>query len=722
MTDIIFDQVVRIDGAGLEGIYRVLAVSPQQQAVFLAKLPDEKSALPKGAVPVVQAPLEALLSLEADGLLRAVKILPAAHRCLRPDELSTAARKRYELRKTVLLSVFDSERLSKVFETKRPKAHLVRDIQRTTGFSRAEGHRLLNQLFQHGFNAGSLYPSFNLSGARGVPRSADGRGRSGRKTNAQRLGAASAFQQTGLTTKDRARIMAVYRRLPDPKPSMSRIYQEVLLRLYATEFKETDRGLVPVVPAIGTYPNPQQVERLIRSERDPLQLARDRTTLGHFLRNHRPLKGAAHDGVPGPGHCYAIDSTIADIGLRSAINRAWPLGRPIAYLLVDVWSGATVGFYVCLQGPSWRTAKLSLFSACADEALMGEIWGYVPLPGLDPPPTLPAELRCDRGEYLSRGALETMQELGVHLTYNPAYRPDLKGSVEVFHRITKDHQFRFIPGAIDRRRQELELRPESKAGVFTLREYVQYLYYFFHYLNQHREIHRRLGSEMIADGVDPTPASLWNWGHRAGFGYRRAHPFEIIAPKLLNPEIARVTPKGVFLGRLHYEADFVESQRWTGLARARGGWEIELLQYLGSLQRTWWVDRNDGGVRPLMLSPHALAAANVSLDEWSDAEVYNSLNRGRRLHQKAQGGVELLSALKAQVESATRLTREAEELHGGDELPSVHMTRAIEGAFDGLPASRSSLTQMSRQLESARDEEYEDGYLDLMRKVLHGDS
>lgn len=678
MTDIFFDQVLWIDGVGLEGMYRVLAISQSQGMVYLAKLPQSRSEGSIRSVPIVSAQFDDLIALETQSLLRRINIVPEAHRALRPEQLSSAARRRYEVRKGALQLMLRPQSFARVFDTTHPRACLVRDIRRTTGLSNAEAHRVLNSLLLHGFSAGSLYPSLDRCGGRGVPRPVDGRVRSGRKTNAQRMGAASAFEQRGLTEAARVRILAVYRRLSDPKPSMTRVYQEVLLRLYATDFKETGQGLLPLLPTIGTYPNQQQVERVIRSAHDPLQLARDRTTLGHFLRNHRQLKGCAHDGVAGPGHCYAIDSTISDIGLRSSINRAWPVGRPIAYLLVDVWSGAIVGFYVCLQGPNWRTAKLSLFSACADAALLGELWGYVPVQGLDPPPSLPAALRCDRGEYLSRAATDSMRELGVDLTFNPAYRPDLKGTVEVFHRITKDHQFRFVPGAIDRRRDELELRPASRNGVFTLREYVQYLYYLFQHLNRHRELRRRLSSEMIADGVEPTPASLWAWGHRAGFGYRRAQPFEIFAPKLLNPERARVTPKGVFLGRLQYEADFIEAQRWTGLARARGGWEIELLQFPGSLARTWWSDRYAGGVHSLTLAPSALTTAEVSLDEWVDATVYASLNRGKRLHEKARGGVELLSTLKSHVERATRLTRDAEERYDGAELPQVRMVREVE--------------------------------------------
>lgn len=84
---------------------------------------------------------------------------------------------------------------------------------------------------------------------------------------------------------------------------------------------------------------------------------------------------------------------------------------------------------------------------------------------------------CDRGEYLSKGASLTAFKLIPSMAYAPPYRPDLKGLVEVLHRIEKDAQFLFIPGAMDYRRAEFDLRkshPEESA--MTVREYVQYLH------------------------------------------------------------------------------------------------------------------------------------------------------------------------------------------------------------------------------------------------------
>ncbi len=130
-------------------------------------------------------------------------------------------------------------------------------------------------------------------------------------------------------------------------------------------------------------------------------------------------------------------------------------------------------------------------------------------------------LMCDRGEYLSKGASHTGLKLIPCLSYAPPYRPDLKGLVEVLHRIKKDAQYLFVPGAMDARRVEFELsRSRPHESVLTLRDYVQYLYCIFDEYNLTADRSKRLDAHMAAAGVFPSPAGLWHWGHQVGIGYQ----------------------------------------------------------------------------------------------------------------------------------------------------------------------------------------------------------
>lgn len=84
--------------------------------------------------------------------------------------------------------------------------------------------------------------------------------------------------------------------------------------------------------------------------------------------------------------------TIGDVYLRSSIDPNWIIGRPIVYVIVDVFSTAVVGFYVCLTGPSWDTAQVAIFNAVASSDLMSDLWGYDMRQSLFPAPTLTREI------------------------------------------------------------------------------------------------------------------------------------------------------------------------------------------------------------------------------------------------------------------------------------------------------------------------------------------
>lgn len=392
--------------------------------------------------------------------------------------------------------------------------------------------------------------------------------------------------------------------------------------------------------------------------------------------NNRGLTGKNWEGVSGPGHTFAIDSTIGDVFLRSSVNRTWVLGRPIVYVIVDVWSTAVVGFYVCLTGPSWAMAKVALFSAASDPRLIGDLWGYDPMLMLDPLPTLPFILLCDRGEYLSQAASQTGMQLLPNLSYTPPYRGDLKGGVEVLHRIEKDQQWLFVPGAIDARRAELELRrSKPEESVLTLREYAAYLNTIFTIYNFTPNREHRLDAHMKADGVSSTPAGLWAWGHRVGLGVRRAVPQAELITGLLPEATAKVTSRGVICNGNRYLNQQVIDQDWCTKAKNFNPWPISAHHFPGSLARIWTPNTGSQGMMEIGLSDYSNASAELSLDEFIDANAVHLTNNAQRAHDSTMLAMELQRQANAIIETSKRKTMEAES-RKNDDAPKPTMTEA----------------------------------------------
>lgn len=704
MSMIAFNALLRIDDEQLDGLFRVIADPVESDDVFLARFVTRDGQQGgkdyKQRVLLMPAARQMLRDLEERGCLRAVELIPHRRSLISETELNQAERTAFAKRRLAMQHFMNHRLLCDAVTSPHGFGPLVRRAMEDGGLSRAGVYRLRDVLFELGLLESSLYPRFSECGAPGKPKFCDGREKAGRKSTAERLGYDKDNLQQGVTSAWAVKVVAVYMRIQNPKPALKEVHAEIIEKGFATRYMQTKDGLIPILPPRGTFPNKKQVQRILEREIKKIDRLANSTTQGHFKRNLRGLQGVAHQGVSGPGHVYAIDSTIGDIYLRSSINRAWHVGRPLVYIIVDVWSTAVVGFYVSLRTPSWETARIALFSACAPQDLVAELWGYTLCPCLTPEPTVPYEFLCDRGEYLSKAAEETGKALGVNLTYNPSYRPDLKGTVEVLHRIAKDGQFRFTPGAIDARRAELELRPDLRDSAYTVREYVQYLYWTFTQLNLFADRSHRMTSEMIAAGISPTPAGLHRFGYEAGIGYRKVVSTPKLITDLLPTKEAVVNRKGIYLGRCLYESEHARQQQWTAQARSFGTRQIMTRTFPGNVSTIWWPEAETGALHKFRLSPNATAAPNTTHDELVDAAAYQLRLKPDREYQQLQGQLEHRARVQALNKRAIEQTKQAEEEHSGSR-PSIREARVLESEISqGATAGHQSDAESRNSAET----------------------
>lgn len=604
--------------------------------------------------------------------------------------LSEASQMLYETRKKVMARFFDFDHFREEILIHGTIAGLVKEAV-TVGASKSAVYANFSLLARFGFMESSLRPMLFRCGAPNVPKPCDsgGRKKAGAKTKKQRIAKAHGIllepEQPGMSTEWRRLILAADKHIPTPKPPMPARCTQIIDSGFVRRFKHVDGKLVPIPPSHGEYPNRRQIQRVLEKEISRLQRLLDQTTKGHFKRSMRGLISRSWKGVAGPGHTWAIDSTIGDIYLRSSVNRAWIIGRPIVYIIVDVWSTAIVGFYVCLQGPSWDMAKMSLFCSAAPPELIAELWGYEPMLSLSPAPTMCAALMCDRGEYLSKAASITGAKLIPCLSYAPPYRPDLKGLVEVLHRIKKDRQYHFIPGAIDQRRVEFELRRfDPNEAVLTVREYVAYLYTIFTEYNLTAPRHHRLDAHMHAASVFPSPAGLWRWGHEMGIGVRRNLPLSELITNLLPAEDARVTRQGVMFAGKNYLSDIIDEQQWTAHARNFGGWDISAHYFPGSVSRIWTKNPGASGLLDLHLSDYSTASPELTFDEVLDALAYSQLNTAEVEHTKISIALQARQRVMEIIGKAKELTAEALDKDRGTK-PTLSVARQFESMAISQP-------------------------------------
>lgn len=685
MAKLIFNEVLRIDSPSLRGLYRVIAPSPDGDLIrlgFISELDEVPEAQNEtqavGAIESVDRSL--LQDLLASHALKSIELRSPAWMLAPQEQVPDETKKLWSWRRNACTHMLDPIKLMATVGVEGEKAPLIRLTLDDSLCSRPEAYKLWKILVQHGFSVVSLMPKYTFCGGPGVPRPVnENRKKAGAKKKGYAMPEDVPHPQRGLTEEDHAIIVHHYRRLQQAGLSATALYDKIIEVGYVREYVEVDGKRIPVLPPQGTFPNPRQVRHVIESRVSDFERVLKKTTTGHFQRNLRGMTGRSYSGIAGPGHTYAIDSTVGDVYLRSAVNPAWIIGRPIVYVVVDVYSTAIVGFYVCLEGPAWRDAKLALYCTLCEPNELSELVGVEPIQSLWPAPTLPFKLRGDRGEYLSLGARQTGLDLSLSYEFAPPLRPDWKGAVEVHHRITKNQQFTFLPGAFDARRRELELRNSRiRESALNLREYAQYLYGRFEHYNLYADRSSRMTAEMIGVGIDATPAGLWRFGHEAAMGYQRAVPEDLLVKHLLRQGSATVRRDGIFFESQEYAPSSLDRLReWTRKARQSGAIDLPVHFHPYSLEKIRWVDPVDG-MSALTMRGNARATPDLTLYDWRDALMADRRKNDDRAYARLQAALALAAKQRQMIKVAIERTSDAEASTPLDCRPNVREARMLE--------------------------------------------
>ena len=67
---------------------------------------------------------------------------------------------------------------------------------------------------------------------------------------------------------------------------------------------------------------------------------------------------------------------IADIYLVSRMNRHKIIGRPVLYIVIDVFSRMITGIYIGLEGPSWVGAMMALANTASEKQAFCKKFGH----------------------------------------------------------------------------------------------------------------------------------------------------------------------------------------------------------------------------------------------------------------------------------------------------------------------------------------------------------
>lgn len=451
-----------------------------------------------------------------------------------------------------------------------PRWRAVEAVVLANRASRHKVYRLLRRYWQRGMSPNAVLPDYDRCGGRGKAKAVSSAKR-GRPAQSGIRGV-NVDEKTRTMFRDAVtRYFAVNRQM-----SLDGCYTE-MLEMFFTDYHVDEKTGRQIGTLRTKHPSLRQFQYWFAKDNDIFQIERKRRTPRVYDKDMRAVLGTSTGEVFGPGSRYQIDATIADVYLVSRFDRKRIIGRPVLYVVIDVFSRMVVGIYVGLEGPSWVGAMMAIANAASDKVAFCKPLG-VDLGEADwPCQNLPAALLGDRGEMLSVSVETLIEHFHVRIENTAPYRADWKGVVEQRFRLIPAKFQAYVPGFVAPDFRERGVRDYALDGKMNIDEFTKIVVHILlFYNNEHRVNAYERNQEMIADDVTPIPIELWEWGVAKRMGLLRSFPEDQVRLSLLPSDEATVTEHGIRFYSNYYTCQEAMAEHWFERARQKGKWKVRV--------------------------------------------------------------------------------------------------------------------------------------------------
>lgn len=589
-------------------------------------------------------------------------------------------------------------------------------------------YKYLRKYWQRGKSKNALLPDYDQSGGRGKPKTAGEKKRGRPRKNISRIGSGINVDED---TKRIFRLALIDHYNTDKENTLVEAYKQMIGKFYAEDARCENGVEKPILKPADQLPSFIQFKYWHDKEKNIKEETEARKGKKKFDLEHRAVLGTSVSGLMGPGSVYQIDATVCDVFLVSRYNRKWIIGRPVIYVLIDVFSRLITGVYVGLEGPSWLGAMMALANVATDKAkycyeyeidITGEEW---------PCNHVPQRIVSDRGEMIGKNAESFANALNIQLRYAPPYRADWKGIVEQHFRIINRRVKPFLPGYVDKDFKERGVRDyryDAKLDIFQFTRIIL-LCIIYHNTKHYLENYSR-DEMMITDDVKPVSVELWNWGIANRSGSLRYYPEDFVKLSLMPRAKARVTKEGIIFKNLRYSCDRAFRELWFEKARKKT-WQVDISYDPRNMNFIYIRDAEDlRSYDKCSLLESQSRYFDKTIEEIRYLQEYEKLEGQKSGHENLQSSSDLSSDIESVVKQAVEMTDKANdtEISQSEKVKGMRRHRRIEKemnreqeAFDlsGNDTRSKKDTSNTRQIDTENPSR-----LELLRKKqgerIHG--
>jgi putative transposase len=549
----------------------------------------------KNALPITRK-CEEISQLIENGHVRVLSNDPYSVKITQEEHIQPKHKKRRDEAYELIREIIELEGIDQYLPWKRGK--IVTRIASENKKSKQHIYDLLRRYWQFGQTRNALLPLYKRSGA-------PGKRRLGTSIKDEKLGKPSnkskeINKKIGVRTtlNLEKKFLRGVRRFYDKKnkrKSLKAAFQRILETYFNIGYELKDDVLIPILPPAHELPTFRQFRYWYEKHYyDAVQSTKNRYGETTFNLKNRELLGDATSIAFGPGSVYQIDATIADIYLVSALNRNKIVGRPVIYVVIDVFSRMIVGIAVLLEGPSWYGAMLALDNVVEDKVAYCARHGITIKPDDWKGNALSENILADRGEFEGYNVESLINNFGITVKNTAPYRADWKSIVERHFGIATEKFIKYSPGGVIKERERGD-RDYRLDAIYTLHEFeALVIAHILNYNEAHELRYYRKDEFQIAEEVERFPIDLWNWGMETRTGHLQNHSRETVRLNLLPRKEVSVTEQGIhFSHQLYYTCETAEREGWFARARIRGSWKISIAYHPHSSEHIY-LPTNDG--------------------------------------------------------------------------------------------------------------------------------
>jgi hypothetical protein len=346
----------------------------------------------------------------------------------------------------------------------------------------------------------------------------------------------------------------------------------------------------PIPPEPHQAPSYRQFWEITQELDIDLKLTKKSVSTKTWNLKHRGVLGSSRRRLFGPGARFEIDATIVDVYLVSVFNRAWVIGRPVLYVVVDSFSRIVVGFYLGLEGPSWEGARLALFNAFTSKVDFCRRFGIEIEEYVWPCHHLPHKVEGDNVEMKSKASDTLAKELGIKAQNAAVCRGDWKPNVEQQFNLINGHTVHFLPGALNPRLDEVYRRKCRLDACLTLGDLTRILIRRLIQYNWSAYREGSLPKEMLGENLtDATPVSIWTWGLEQLTGGAKSIEKQRVWTKLLPSAMASIHRDGIYFAGRHYACERALQGEWFARVRTKGRVEHVEIRHIPDWPEYVWI-------------------------------------------------------------------------------------------------------------------------------------